>query len=66
MNDNEETRSWTQLAAENKELRDSNEILQLKVAQMRQTIADYERAQAVAEAMAANNDVLRSVDDSRY
>ena len=65
MNDNEETRNWNELAAENKELRDSNEILQLKVAQMRQTIADYERAHAVAEAMAANNDKLGSTDQSQ-
>ena len=49
MNDNEETRSWNQLAAENKELR--------------KQVADYEHAQAIAEAMAANNDVLRSADE---
>lgn len=35
-----------------------NIMLQTKVAQMRITIADYERAHAVAEAMAQNNDVM--------
>lgn len=59
-NDNKETRSYESILADNKRLHDSYEILQLQVAQMRQTIADYERAQAVAEAMAANNDMLRS------
>ena len=48
MNDNDETRSYTEIAAENTELR--------------KQVDGYERAWAVAEAMVANNDVLRSVD----
>lgn len=59
-NDNEETRSWEQLAADNKQLRKNNEVLQLKLGQAQSTIADYERAAKVAEAMAVNNDVLDS------
>ena len=96
-NDNEETRSYTEIAAENerleKELRDAkvnlglavivntdlqkeklarldddylvidNRDLHKQLAQARATIADYERADAVAEAMAANNDVLGKVSD---
>lgn len=49
MNDNEETRSYTEIAAENTELR--------------KQIDGYERAWAVAEAMVANNDKLSNVDD---
>ncbi|KKK64971.1 hypothetical protein LCGC14_2978850 [marine sediment metagenome] len=60
---NDETRSYESILADNKDLIDSNVILQLKVAKMRITIADYERAHAVAAAMAKNNDVLNSVDD---
>ena len=55
MNDNKETRSWNDLAAENKELREY-------LAKAVLIIDNYERAQAVAEAMAANNDKLGSVD----
>jgi len=57
--DNEETRNWTQLAAENKELHE-------QLDQARITIADYQRADGVAAAMAANNDVLRSVETRTY
>ena len=68
MNDNEETRSfetrnWNELAAECFRLKNSNTMLREQLAQARATIADYERADAVAEAMAANNDVLGKVSD---
>ncbi len=53
MTNDKETRNWTELAAENKELHEQLEKAQL-------IIAAYERAHAVAVAMAKNNDVLRS------
>ncbi len=60
MNDNEETRSYTEIEQELRRALAANTMLQTQVAQMRQTIAGYERADAVAQAIAANNDKLRS------
>ena len=56
---NQETRSWEELAAENKDLHE-------QLDQARITIAGYQQAHAVAEAMDKNNDVLRSVESSTY
>ena len=63
---NEETRSYTEIEQELRRSLADNTMLRTQVAQMRQTIADYERADAVAEAMAKNNDVLGSVESSTY
>lgn len=60
---NEETRSYTELEKELRRSLADNTMLRTQVAQMRQTIADYERADAVAEALVANNDKLSSVDE---
>lgn len=63
---NEETRSYESILADNRQLLDSNEVLQLRVGQMRATIAEYQRADAVAAAMAKNNDVLRGTETRTY
>ena len=63
---NEETRSYTEIEQELRRSLADNTMLRTQVAQMRQAIADYERAGAVAEAMAKNNDVLGSVESSTY
>lgn len=63
---NEEIRSYTEIEQELRRALADNTMLRTQVAQMRQTIAEYERADAVAEAMAANNDVLRSLESSTY
>ena len=55
---NEETRICTEIETANRRLVADNAMLRTQVAQMRQTIADYERAHAVAEAMAKNNELL--------
>jgi len=51
-NDNQETRSYNEILEENK--------------QLKKTIADYERAYAVAEALVKNNDVLSSTESKTY
>ena len=63
MNDNDETGSYNELEQALRRALADNHMLRTQVAQMRQTIADYERADAVAAAIAVNNDVLNSVDD---
>ena len=63
---NEETRSYNELEIAIRRLEADNHMLRTQVAQMRQTIAGYKYARNVAEAIAANNDKLRSADDSRY
>lgn len=65
MNDNEETRSYNELEIAIRRLEADNHMLRTQLAQARATIADYERAHAVAEAMAANNDKLGSTDQSQ-
>lgn len=62
----EETRSYNELEQELRHAVADNAMLRTNIAQMRITIADYERADAVAEAMAKNNDVLRSVETRTY
>lgn len=66
MNDNEETRSYNELATAIRRLEADNHMLRTQVAQMRQTIAQNQRADAVAEAIEQNNDVLRSVEPGSY
>ena len=67
MNDNEETRSYNEPEIAIRRLEADNHMLRTQVAQMRQTIADLENTNAVAhavnKAIAANNDVLSSVDE---
>ena len=68
MNDNDETRSfetrsWNELAAECFRMAGEVEDLKTQLFLARATIADYERAHSVAEAIAANNDVLNSADN---
>ncbi|KKM78550.1 hypothetical protein LCGC14_1358930 [marine sediment metagenome] len=65
-NDNEETRNYTEIEKELRRALADNTMLRTQIAQMRQTIADYERADAVVQAMAKNNDVLGSVESSTY
>ncbi len=66
MTSNNETRSYTEIEQELRRALADNTMLRTQIAQMRQTIAGYERAGAVAEAMAKNNDVLGSVESSTY
>ena len=63
---NEETRSYTEIGQENRQLHADNTMLRTQIAQMRIRLNDYERAHAVAEAMATNNDVPRSVETRTY
>ena len=56
---NEETRSYTEIEQELRRALADNTMLRTQIAQMRQTITGYERADAVVEAMAKNNDLPR-------
>jgi hypothetical protein len=64
--DNDETRNWTQLAAENKELKADVDGLLRRLEEARITIADYQRAMKVAGQVGKGNDVLRSVETRTY
>lgn len=63
MNDEQETRSYNEIATENEHLHNKVTMLQEQLAQKRVMIADYQRVTRVLRQM-ADDPHLKSVNDS--